>query len=308
MAMHPIDTRHLRHVLMLATHRSFRKASEALFITQPALTKSIKNLEEQLGVALFDRKSQSVDPTPHCEVLLEHAERVMRELDEIHHSLDALSDSLRGELRVGSGPIVARGQMGDAVARLVSIHPELSIRVAIDSWAGLLKQLRLGNLHLMVADIGEAEEQDDLEIQALAPIGSIAACRPGHPLVEKGYVEASDLPRYPLALPSLPWRWVQWLRDNTPDGMDPDVFITRACRIRSEDFSLLRKAVLHSDFITCAPERILRDSIQNGQLVKLEFAGFNDILVRPGIVSLRETTMPPAATALIQQLLADDDG
>ena len=301
--MHPIDTRQLRHVIMLAKHRSFRKAADALFITQPALTKSIKNLEQQLEVSLFDRKSQSVDPTPHCEVLMEHAQRIMRELDDIHHSLDALSDNLRGELRVGSGPIVARGPISDAVARLVSEHPGLSIRVSIDNWAGLVQQLHAGTLNLMVADIGEFEGQDDLEIVPLTPIRSIAACRPGHPLLAAGSVRTEDLANYSLALPSLPRRWVEWLRDNAPDGADPDLFIARACRIYCEDFSLLSKVVLHSDFITCAPERILRDSVVGAKLVEIDFPGFTDIMVRPGIVYLRNATLPPAGRALIDQLL-----
>jgi DNA-binding transcriptional LysR family regulator len=289
--MHPIDTRQLRHVLMLAKYRSFRKAADALFITQPALTKSIKNLEQQLEVMLFDRKSQSVDPTPHCEVLMEHARRIMLELDDIHHSLDALSDSLRGELRVGSGPI------GDAVARLVSRHPGLSIRVTIDSWAGLVQQLHAGALHLMVADIGDFP---------LNPIRSIAVCRPGHPLLQVGEVQAADLTSYPLALPSLPRRWVEWLRANAPAGTDPDGFVARACRIYCEDFSLLSKVVLHSDFLTCGPERILRDSIVGAQLVEIDFPGFSDILVRPGIVYLRNTTLPPAGRVLIEQLLSGE--
>ncbi|MEZ5555500.1 LysR family transcriptional regulator [Haliea sp.] len=304
--MHPIDTRQLRHVLMLAKHRSFRKAADALFITQPALTKSIKNLEQQLDVMLFDRKSQSVDPTPHCEVLMEHAQRIMHELDDIHHSLDALSDSLRGELRVGSGPIVARGPIGDAVARLVSRHPGLSIRVTIDSWAGLVQQLHAGALHLMVADIGEFEGQADLEVVPLNPIRSIAVCRPGHPLLQVGRVQATDLTSYPLALPSLPRRWVEWLRANAPAGADPDGFVAQACRIYCEDFSLLSKVVLHSDFITCGPERILRDNVVGGQLVEIDFPGFSDILVRPGIVYLRNTTLPPAGRVLIEQLLSGE--
>jgi DNA-binding transcriptional LysR family regulator len=298
--MHPIDTRQLRHVLMLAKYRSFRKAADALFITQPALTKSIKNLEQQLEVMLFDRKSQSVDPTPHCEVLMEHARRIMLELDDIHHSLDALSDSLRGELRVGSGPI------GDAVARLVSRHPGLSIRVTIDSWAGLVQQLHAGALHLMVADIGDFEGQGDLEVVPLNPIRSIAVCRPGHPLLQVGEVQAADLTSYPLALPSLPRRWVEWLRANAPAGTDPDGFVARACRIYCEDFSLLSKVVLHSDFLTCGPERILRDSIVGAQLVEIDFPGFSDILVRPGIVYLRNTTLPPAGRVLIEQLLSEE--
>ncbi|MDP5064637.1 MAG: LysR family transcriptional regulator [Haliea sp.] len=303
--MHPIDTRQLRYVLMLAKHRSFRKAADALFITQPALTKSVKNLEEQLGVLLFDRKSQSVDPTPQCEVLLQHAGKIMRELDEIHHSLDALSDSLRGELRVGSGPIVARGPISDAVARLVSKHPKLSIRVAIDNWAGLVQQLRAGDLHLMVADIGGLEGQEDLETIPLAPIRSIAACRPGHPLLKHGIVTTADLPNYPLALPSLPRRWIEWLRDNAPPNTDPDAFVANACRVYCEDFGLLGKVVLHSDFITCGPEPILRDAIADGTLVEIDFPGFNDITVRPGIVYRRNTTLPPAGRVLIDQLLPD---
>jgi len=300
--MHPIDTRYLRHLLMLARHRNFRKAADALFITQPALTKSIKNLEEQLGVLLFDRKPLSVDPTPQCRVVLEHAQKVMHELEEIQHSLDSLSQELRGELRVGSGPVIARGPVADAVARLLAAHPALSVQITIDSWAGLQRQLQSGEIHLMVADVGSFVDSDELEILPLAPVRGVTLCRRGHPLLAKGFVETKDLLQYPLALPFLPQRWIEWLRNNAPEDTDPDFFLARACRVQCESFTLLQNVVLYSDFITSAPRAVVHDALQRGDLVELGFAGFDDIQVLPGVVYLKNTTLPPSGVALIKRL------
>lgn len=302
---HLIETRQLRHLLMLAKHRNFRKAADALFITQPALTKSIRNLESQLDVTLFDRKSQSVDPTPHCEVLLEHARRVIRELEDARHSLDAMTSELQGQLRVGSGPVIVLGRVSQAISRLLAAHPQLSVKITIESWNNLSDLLREGRLHLFVADVEELLDQPDLEIIELGKVRSVYACRPDHPLAGSGGILPENLLDYPLAVPSLPRRFIQWLRANAPRGIDPEAYVDRVCRVNCESMTVLRRIARDTNLITGGPISMFEPAFASGELVELAFEGFSDIEVSPGIAFLRNTTLPPVANALIRELQAD---
>jgi len=302
---HFIETRQLRHLLMLAKHRNFRKASDALFITQPALTKSIRNLESQLDVILFDRKNQSVDPTPHCDVLLEHANRIIRELEEARHSLDVMSSDLQGQLRVGSGPVAVLGRVSDAIAAVLAAHPRVSIKITIESWNVLTNLLREGELHFFIADVEGVRDQKDLEIIELGRVRSVCVCRPGHPLAAGGVIEPGDLLDYPLAVPSLPRRFVQWLADNAPEGMNPEAFVERACRVSCESMTVLRRIARTTDLITSGPSSMFQGFFDTGELIELAFEGFSDIEVAPGIAYLKDTTLPPVANALIKELTAN---
>ena len=188
-----IDTRQLRYVAMLVKHRNFRRAADALFITQPALTKSIRNLEDLLGVPLFDRQPNDVNPTAYCDVFMEHATQVFVELGEIHHKLDLMSNLQRGKLKLGSGPIVAQAIVSEAVSRLVCENPELNIQITIDSWHELTRLLRQGDIHLFIADVEDLMDQPDLLIEKLPSGKSTFACRPGHPLATAGMLSPEDL-------------------------------------------------------------------------------------------------------------------
>ncbi|GAB3275440.1 LysR family transcriptional regulator [Parahaliea aestuarii] len=303
MKEHFIETRQLRHVIMLAKHRNFRKAADALFITQPALTKSIRNLESQLDQALFDRKSQSVDPTPHCEVLLQHAHRVLQELEAARHSLDSMSTVLQGVLHVGSGPVIADGPVALAISGLMVEHPRVSVKITIESWWELASLLRQGRIQLFVADVAELRNQADLEIITLRSVSSVFACRIGHPLAKRGYILPEDLLQYPLATPRLPERYQKWLYDHAPQGMNPESYVEQVCRLTCESFPLLKTLVHATDLITSGHHGMFAAEFASGELIELTFEGFSDIKIDAGVVYLKDTTLPPVARALISQLV-----
>lgn len=297
-----IDIRQLRYVVMLVKHRNFRRAADALFITQPALTKSIRNLEELLGVTLFDREPNDVNPTAYCDVLMEHATQVFVELDEIYHKLDLMAKLQRGELKLGCGPIVAQTLVPDVVSALVGEHPELNICITVDSWHVLTRLLRQGDIHLFIADIEELMDQPDLIIEKLPTGKNIFVCRPQHPHAPVGILTPEDLLEYPLVLTSLPRRYVRWFMENAPEGMAPEAYYKSILRIRCENFEVLRNITRRTNYITCGPEILFREDMDSGRLVKLDFEGFSTLNTSVGVVYLKNRTLPPSGRALIECL------
>lgn len=298
-----IDTRQLRYVAMLVKHRNFRRAADALFITQPALTKSIRNLEDLLGVPLFDRQPNDVNPTAYCDVFMEHATQVFVELGEIHHKLDLMSNLQRGKLKLGSGPIVAQAIVSEAVSRLVCENPELNIQITIDSWHELTRLLRQGDIHLFIADVEDLMDQPDLLIEKLPSGKSTFACRPGHPLATAGMLSPEDLLQYPLAIPALPQRYVSWFMESAPKGIDPEEYYDKVCRITCENYAVLRTITRKTNYITSGPKMLFQEDLDNGLLVQLNLEGFSALDTCAGIVSLKNRTLPPSGKALIECLL-----
>ncbi len=297
-----IDTRQLRHVALLVKHRNFGRAAGALFISQPALTKSIRNLENLLGVPLFDRQPHDVSPTAYCDVLMEHAHQVFVELESIHHKLDQMSKLQRGELRIGSGPLVAEALVADAVSRLLRQHPQLKIHITIDSWYTLARMLRQGDIHLFIGDVEELKDQPDLIIEELPTTSSIFACRPEHPLANASKLTPEDLLEYPLAIPALPQRYVNWFMENAPEGIDPEVYYQHISRITCESYGVLRNIARNTNYITSGIEILFREEISNGLLVPLVLEGFSEIETCAGTVYLKNRTLPPSGMALIESL------
>lgn len=97
--------RSLRYLLAVAEHRSFTRAAEMLYVSQPTLSQQIKQLEESLDVQLLDRSGRSVRLTNAGEVYLHHARRAMEELDAGKRAVHELQDLSRGSIRLGITPV-----------------------------------------------------------------------------------------------------------------------------------------------------------------------------------------------------------
>ena len=93
----------LRHLVALAATGSFSKAAQSQFLTQPALSRSIKALEDELGVPLFDRIGRRIELTPFGRETLARAKQVLGDAEELQASGDRLRAGDAGVLRVGMG-------------------------------------------------------------------------------------------------------------------------------------------------------------------------------------------------------------
>lgn len=295
-----LDTRQLKHVVELDKYKNFHRAAEVLCISQPALTKSIKNLESTLGVALFDRHRDGIAATPYCEVILQHAHRILLELDEMNHRLDSMLELRGGELRIGSGPIMAESVLADPIRVLLDELPELKIEVVVDDWSNLPRLLRQGALHLFVVDIARLRDEPDLEVIPLGIVENIFVCRAGHPLAKRGTVTPGDFLEFSLALPKMTNRLSTWLIEHAPGINSSQKYSNAIQRIECQSVPLLRRLVHESNCITGGPRKLFEKEIAEGTLVELQMKQCNALFSEPSISYLKGRTLPPAARRFIE--------
>ena len=121
------DQRELRAFLAVVDRGSLGRAAEAAFLTQPALSRLIGEMERRFGQPLFDRHSKGMAPTAAGETLIPHARLLLFEMEQASDALDALRGLGRGRLRVGAVAAVARTMLPGMVAALLDMAPGLHI-------------------------------------------------------------------------------------------------------------------------------------------------------------------------------------
>jgi DNA-binding transcriptional LysR family regulator len=124
-----MDLRHLRNMLAVMEEGSLGKAAERLNISQPALTKSIQRLEEQLGVRLFERKSRGMEATSYADSLRAYAQSACVGMTEAVKQINALRSGTEGVVTVAGPPLIASELLPDVLVRLSAERPNLQLRV-----------------------------------------------------------------------------------------------------------------------------------------------------------------------------------
>jgi len=125
-----VTLRELRLLLAVAQSGSILKAANEIGVTQPALSKSISNLEGTFGVRLFDRTNRGVAPTPHGEILLRRAAGIFDELRQAVDELGSLTDASRGELHIGGTPTTCAGLLPRIIGSVRAKRPRFNFHVA----------------------------------------------------------------------------------------------------------------------------------------------------------------------------------
>jgi LysR family transcriptional regulator, hydrogen peroxide-inducible genes activator len=193
-----MNLRDLRYMLAVAEHGNFGRAAEACGISQPTLSVQIRRLEDQLGVALFERTSKAVLPTAAGEQLLGHVQAAVAAADAILEAARDLRDPLAGRLRIGIIPTLAPYLLPLVYAPLRAALPTLDVEPWEDQTASLLKRLRANELDaaLLATDVTEP----DLASRALFAEPFLAALAPEHPLAARAVVDETDLAQDILVL------------------------------------------------------------------------------------------------------------
>jgi LysR family transcriptional regulator of gallate degradation len=195
-----MDLRQLDYFRRVAQRRNISLAAAELNITQPSLTKSIKLLEKELGVRLFDRLARGVELTDYGQAFLRHAEAIRVQIGDASREIAALRSGNHGTVSVGAGPAWLRRHLPLAVAQTVSRHPRVRIRVGGGFDEELFRALRRGDYDFVVAELPQAEDRRGLEVRPLASDDLGVCCRAGHPLARRRRIAPQDLLQYPWVL------------------------------------------------------------------------------------------------------------
>jgi DNA-binding transcriptional LysR family regulator len=208
--MHSI--RQFELVKALATHRHFGRAAAALGVSQPSLTRSLKYLEDNLGVSLFDR--QGVTPTVFGQLVLNRGEPVISGFADLMREIDLAKGLEIGEFRVSAAPYPADISAQRAIGMLSAQHPRLSIELRLDNWTKIVNRVMNGRIDLGFADISEASQTSELQTETVRSSRLSFFCAASHPLAGRNAVTLEEMCAFPWVGPTVPKR----MRDFMPEG------------------------------------------------------------------------------------------
>jgi LysR family transcriptional regulator of gallate degradation len=195
-----MDLRQLQYFLCVARHRNISVAAAELNITQPSLTKSIRQLENELGVRLLNRLARGVELTDFGGTLRRHAETIRVQTADAIKEIASLRSGTFGAISVGAGPAWLRRHLPAAVAQTVARHPGIRVRVGGGFDEELFRSLRRGEFDFVVAELPQADDRHGLEVRPLTSDELGVCCRAGHPLAGQRRVAARDLLPFPWVL------------------------------------------------------------------------------------------------------------
>jgi LysR family cyn operon transcriptional activator len=198
MDLNLIELRHLRYFLAVAEATHFTRAAQKLHVTQPTLSHQIRQLEGQLNLPLFDRIGRRVKLTAAAELLLPHARRVLRELEEAQNALGELHGLRRGELKVGIVQTVNACVIPEIVAKFSGAHPGVRVNCSEMAVEDIETGIESGRLDLGIGFLPAGKKS--LDGEKLFTEELVGVVSRNHPLARRRRLRMRELARYPLVL------------------------------------------------------------------------------------------------------------
>lgn len=192
-----LDSNLLRCFLAVLEHRKLTAAADELCVTQPALSKSLKRLEDELGVPLFQRTPSGMVPTTYGIALARHARLIDLESRSARTELQVLLEGGFGTMTVGIGPLWSVHVLPEVIAGLVRQQSKARVKVISGVLDTLLPQLLKGELDLVCSAL-DCPDHPDLVKEQLCDSEHVVIAHERHPLVQSTRVEAAQLAECPF--------------------------------------------------------------------------------------------------------------
>ena len=288
----------LRHLIELAHSGSFSKSAVKLHLTQPALSRSIKALEGELGQALFDRIGRKNELTPFGLHIVQRARVLVDEANELRLTSQQLQKGEVGQLRIGMGSGPGAMLMTPLLMLMAQEHPQAHIDISRGSTTLLVQALRDRLLDALILDIRSLQPATDLKVEALQEMVGTFLCRKQHPLAKKRSVTFEMLQAYPVASTPLSDEVARLLMERFGPGAHPDVLVNLRC----EEISSLLEVARHSNTVVLTIRAAAPD------LIELPLSPALNVNARFGLVTIAartEVPLLPKVRALMARVLKD---
>ncbi|MFT7689226.1 MAG: LysR family transcriptional regulator of abg operon [Candidatus Azotimanducaceae bacterium] len=291
----PLDIRQLKHFDALIRMGSFVRAAEDQHLSQSALTKSIKNLENNIGAILFDRTTHSVATTEAADQLIPFAQDVLSALVSLQEEASKIKGLHSGEIRAGSGPFPLQGLMTGTLTAFANNYPEIKINIQTGQANDLLDHLQRRKLDLVVCDQSKFESgsrASEIEILPLPPEPIVVVHDKFHPIA-KEKVGLNEFRQYPWAAPTASPHFERLFRQGKQS-------IPLQPTYRLEVTSACIDMVKNSEVLTVVPLSLARQACESKQLAYTQFA--RPAFTNDGIHLLKRKTRSSALKLFIEQL------
>ncbi|MBT4741200.1 MAG: LysR family transcriptional regulator [Rhodospirillaceae bacterium] len=263
-----MEFKQLRHFVAVVESGTLSGASLVLHITQPALTRSIKNLEAQLQAELFERGSRGVTPTEAGTRLYHQAKMILNETARTASDVTATAKGERGSLNVGVAAMFAGNPMADVLIRLRETVPDLAINVTEGFFEDLITDLKTAHVEALISNFPPGVADEGLIFEPLITVHSHFVVSAKHPLANKNDVSMADLQEHHLAL----------VGQAHVSVLVADLFAAENLTllkpaIETNSLVLLRSLVQSNGYVSLLPEHLLEQDVKDGRIVPLAMEG-----------------------------------
>ncbi|MEP6502609.1 MAG: LysR family transcriptional regulator [Betaproteobacteria bacterium] len=292
-----LKTRHLVLLGELGEHRSILHAAIAAHMTQPAASKMLSELEQMLGMPLFERLPRGVTPTPYGEIMIRRARAALAEMNLAYQEVMTLRSGLIGRVAVGTVLTPATGLLPAAVLRLKAVYPKLHVAIEVDSSKSLLARLRSGQLEMMVGRILDPEAAEELNFEPLSDEPHCIFARDGHPLQGRDDLRLADLAGAGWILPAQG----SILRDRLTALFLSAGLDLPEHTIETTSLPMITHLLAQSDMVVALPREVVRPLVEHRLLASLPI----ELALRLdpyGIVTRRHHPLSPGGQAMLQAL------
>jgi DNA-binding transcriptional LysR family regulator len=288
-----LKTRHLILLVELGRHGSILRAAEAAGLTQPGASKLLAELEETLGVPLFDRVPRGVTPTWYGEVMIRRAGAALAEMDAAHQEVTQGLFGIGGRVHVGCVLTPSSQLVPAAIGLLKERHANVQLSITVDTSKSLIEALRAGEMDIVVGRIPDPGLASEFNFEPLHDEPHHLIVRAGHPWASRHNLSVHELAAGQWILP--------------PQGMLRDrltaMFITHGApepvdTIETMSLSVIPGLLLGSERVVALPADLVRLYLDSGRLAQVPI----DLDLRLdcyGIVTRRKHHLAPAAEALL---------
>lgn len=295
--------RRLRQFLSLVEHAHFGRAAKALGVSQPALSKSIQLLEQELGVTLFDRRTEGVVVTAFGQLLKEKSQSLLMAEEDLRRDIGLLASGEIGALRVALGPYPSITCGYASIARLHARHPQINVTAHVVGWRDVAHRVATGVVDLGIAEISTLRGREEFNCELLGEHQGRLFCRPGHPLVSQGSVTLAQTLDYPWVASRIPMRLAKHLMpkslgcagtyDIHTGDFVPAIEIDVPMQIVPflENSNALAVGILHT----------FERELKAGEMVALPIDS-QALRTHYGFISLKARSLSPAAQMYMQEV------
>lgn len=292
-----LKTRQLMLLLAISDEGNIHRAAEILNMSQPAASKLLKDLEDVLGISLFERHPRGMRPTWYGETLIRHARIALSSLTLAGTELEALKTGRLGEVSVGAIMGPALNLLPQAAAIVAREHPDLRLKLAVESSDVLLDLLTQNKLDIMVGRLFEKNDKTSLSYERLADEPVCAVARPGHPMLDNSSLVLKQLERADWIVPPmgsvLRHRFELMFQEA---GLDIPTHL-----IENSSILFTTKMLQQSDFIAVIPTEVANYYASYGMIAILPIQ-LSCTMDAFGIIMRKDWLLSPAAKVVLRAL------
>lgn len=292
-----MQSRQIKYFLAVADHLHLTSAADSLHISQPALSRSIHQLESRLGVPLFERLPTGVALTRFGEILARRARVMELEAEHTLAEIKALETGSSGMLRIGAGPVWLTTFLPPAIAALQRQHPGIDAEITGGVIDTMIPALLNGKFDMVCSSLDFPNHPELVKVH-LTNISHVVLARKEHPLTRKKNLVAKDLLSYP---------WIALRDDHVWRNRMGSFFAARTLKPPKPRIVIaagvrMLQWLNHGDYLASAPAAMLPEAERLG-IVALTIDGtFWD---SPAGVVYRELTMQPKGIGYLTTILKE---